>query len=353
MNCWQVKLNFHTPLHIGVDGIGQENVDQTFHSDALFGAIVSIWAQVYPEDLQKEFFTNPSFSVSSCFPWFEHKKQSIEFYPIPIGAFDKVLSELDEDNSKTRKALKKKRFFSKRLFEIYLQEGKDGFSKQIKHNLNYVKTGGAYLLQPEDFTMFYQDSKEPESSKLQDQVKTKEVPRISVSRSGSQDTQIWYFAKQYYQSGGLFFLLQCDDPKIKKKLTTIINILGDTGIGADRSTGHGFFTPTYEKKYSLKEAKGKSLHLQLSLLLPNQSDIQAICDGTHKSYDLITRKGAVTLPGKMNLRKNPVQMFQIGSSFSSPLEGQCAEVLQLHQNEPEKKMSIYRYGKAFNIRMKA
>ncbi|MBF0239927.1 MAG: type III-A CRISPR-associated RAMP protein Csm4 [SAR324 cluster bacterium] len=331
---WKVQLNFgSTPVHIGLDGIGQEKLDQTFHSDAVFGALASVWALVYPEDICDAFFQNPPFRVTSCFP----VMNNIEFFPMPIGLLDKYL----EHQPDLVKPLKKILWISRPLFEVCLRKGENLVSDPLfQQALIHIPHNREYL------HIKYLSS--------QSKIIASEVPRLFIDRQGRQaeEGHIWYFTKLYFKEASWFFLIHFETStteKQKKRLETIIHLLGDTGIGADRSVGHGLFTPNIDKQYKLSEAASPREYLHLSLTLPAPDDLQPSLVSSSR-YSLTMRKGAVTFPGKGNMRKNPVRMFTAGSCFSYRLKGQTVPVLTLNEGQSDE-TRIYRYGHSFQLGM--
>ena len=107
-------LTFTTPVHFGLEGIGQERIDHTVHSDTLWGAILDKWLLLYDDDpaiLCRE----PSFTVSSAFPLIDGTR----FYPVPTGALSKVMNDVAQLETGAipleLKDLKKIRYVAERL----------------------------------------------------------------------------------------------------------------------------------------------------------------------------------------------------------------------------------------------
>ena len=80
-------LLFQQPVHFGLEGIGQENIEQTVRSDTLWGAIIQKWLLLHADDPTK-LCRNSPFTVSSCFPLVGGQR----YYPVPLGALDRLMN---------------------------------------------------------------------------------------------------------------------------------------------------------------------------------------------------------------------------------------------------------------------
>jgi CRISPR-associated protein Csm4 len=165
--------------------------------------------------------------------------------------------------------------------------------------------------------------------------------RISSDRINQLNTGLFDFSRIYYhENTGLYFLAKMEDENIKSSFEAALSLLGDTGIGADRNTGHGLFK-FYPETIDIPEPKNKAI--ALSLVSPNQADLQHL-EGA--AYDLIKRGGWIA---GTSYRKKPIRMFTEGSSFKETLCGQVQNVTPNQEVADMLKYQIYRDGRGFFV----
>jgi len=245
------KLYFHSPLHIGKKGIGEESVDTTIRSDTLFSAI--IWAySVMEEERISQIIENavsgkPDFLISSTFPF----DGEALYFPVPANI--------------------------------------------------RLKRGG--LIKKEDFERVIKGEKEVEDA----EVKSYEISEVSknVQSRITGRTDIYSVGETRFKpNSGLYFLAKGDD------LTKVLKYLGEVGIGGYRSVGKGRFDLKKEE-ISFNSGNKHDFFVTLSLFLPKKNEIELLKH--HKSrYFLEHRTGWTNIPG-MNPVKISLRMIQEGS----------------------------------------
>jgi len=127
------------------------------------------------------------------------------------------------------------------------------------------------------------------------------------------------------------------------KFEASLSLLGDQGIGADRSAGKGFFSPK-KSVITISTPKNPDHFLTLSLVHPSQDEFNLA-----KRYQIVERRGWVTSPhGGRSLRQKSVRMLLEGSVFKGEVQGDVPKVL-----DPLEEMGlrhpVYRWGKAFPL----
>ena len=114
---------------------------------------------------------------------------------------------------------------------------------------------------------------------------------------------------------GLFFLVEGSDEKIRDVLAPVLRFLEHWGIGADRTTGKGFFKFEIEDFQIAEPAESNAL-VNLSLFIPKDSNQLAEIDGDTRflPYRLENRecKGWSATGG---FEKTPILFFSEGSVF--------------------------------------
>ncbi|HEC91939.1 MAG TPA: type III-A CRISPR-associated RAMP protein Csm4, partial [Candidatus Atribacteria bacterium] len=165
--------------------------------------------------------------------------------------------------------------------------------------------------------------------------KEKEVARVVIDRK-TNASNIYYFGEvEYCDNCGLHFLIKLMDDEIRSKVEAAIRLLGDEGIGGDRSYGKGLFEVEFDGfEWNIEEGK----FLNLSLYLPKENEIEMVRKGW---YEIVNRSGWVYSVDKRGERKRFVRMIKEGSTFSGNKEfyGKLIDV-----SISEEHHHIYRYG---------
>ncbi len=309
--CYQ--LTFHGALH--VDGRGTafyEQAEAVVRSDTLSAAIASTWLQLYPED-SESLFEQPPYLLSSAFPYYRERL----FFPRPVAS--KAIS-LPADQLSAAKTVKKAQWLEADLW-VQAANGEPDW-----HEHGDITDGGLMTVEVQliSDTLWCIEGK----------------PRIAVDRGGSHaaDGQLFNFARvHYHPEGGLFFLARFDDVQSQSRFESVLSLLGDNGLGSDRSNGHGHFT---FKQSPVPELR-VTLPICLSLLNPCNEDM-----GNNwlesAAYDLVRRGGWI---GGSSWRKQSIRMFTEGSHFSRRLQGRMVRVGE----HPVAGHPIYRDGRAFMV----
>lgn len=317
-------LEFSTPLHMGVEGIGQERINTTIHSDTLWGALAQMWSLLF-DDSPRELASKCPFLVSSCFPLVGGKR----LYPLPARAKEdlaKELATIGEDEAGIRfKQLKKIRYIEESLLErlicgdtIYLED----LQKAQSH--------------------FPGLSKNTEGHSVTSQRPRQRIDRLT---GGVEGESFFYCTDQYFKpKSGLFFLYESDDTSIREMFEAALRLLGDTGLGADRSIGRGRFTFTsHETNLSHSEDSGKKL--LLSLYHPTPSELaEGVLKGA--SYELVRRGGHAATPAVGNLRRADLWVLGEGATLLQQVKGDIPEVLSESDGA---RHPVLRYARALTL----
>ena len=170
-----------------------------------------------------------------------------------------------------------------------------------------------------------------------------ERPRLAMDRASNShaDELLFHFSRVWlHPKAGLYFLAQFEDDSARANFEAALRLLGDEGIGADRTNGNGWFSFERMASLDLKPANGKQA-MALSLVNPAPTDCQPDDWLEGSAYKLISRGGWI---GGTGLRKQRLRMFTEGSVFKSALQGQVVEVSPEHSPHP-----VYRDGRGFFV----
>ena len=278
---------------------------------------MATWAIVAPEQIEQQ-VKSPSFRLSSAFPFFK------DCYFLPRVLSSQAI-KLPVERLKEAKKLKKIQWLDADLWKASLTD--PHWAEQI--NL----TGG-----------ICQGVIASKSRNLPEQLWVEEErPRLAIDRTTNQssDGQLFNFSRiWFHQDGGLYFLAVFNDATSQKQFETVLNILADSGIGADRTSGNGCFKWQHGKNPGLQPADHNKA-VALSLVNPAPSDCQTgWLEGS--AYKLISRGGWI---GNTGSRKQRLHMFTEGSVFSQPLQGRIVDVSI--DAMPQK---VYRDGRGFFVK---
>lgn len=288
----EYRLTFTAPVHFGIEGIGQECVENRGRSDTLWGAIIQQWLLLYPQEDPELLCRQPPFLVSSCFP----RINEISFYPLPLGALDHLFAEITatKDQRLTFKDLKGIRFVSKSLFTELI--------RGEKVPLSAIRADSAFPLPP---TPMATDNGQQADFYLMSQ-----RPRLRIDQlsGGPVDGAFYYCADQHFNStgkSGLFFLASFADEEAQMRFEAALRLLGDTGLGGDRSVGRGAFVASEAIVSDLPTVTFSDAHLLLSLYHPTKIEVaRGILKESSAAYALIRRSGHAAAPAVSSFRRS-------------------------------------------------
>lgn len=293
---YAVKLNIQSPLHIGKEGLGMEDSSVMLHSDTLYSAIYSAWTELF--QIEGEL----PIRSSSAYPYVK----DIYFFPkpgLPAPGFEDA-----EKRDSYAKDVKKAAFVDFDTFQYWINGETIDFERMKEKN-NLLKSFVVSTVRP----------------------------RITLDRI-THDSSPYFIGEVHFDRSadcGLYFVVDTD-PDNWDKLNRVMVYLGESGIGGERSSGYGKFTPFFLDDFKLPSVVDGGRHLTLSLILPRDKEeaTKAI------SYRLLRRSG-----WSKNTPHKQVHMFAEGSVFSTPVEGKTAIVADVGH-------PVYRYGRSFLVKVR-
>jgi CRISPR-associated protein Csm4 len=348
MSVWKlVKLNFGRNLaHFGEVGIGMENTSDRIRSDGLFSAWVSTYARLFRkegiEELLQLFPTQeqpqliPPFRISSTFIYREVGQDTIYYLPRPL----KFPINYPDQDLAFFKAYKKLNYLPLKIWQRWYQGiGFTTDDAQELENHTLDKTGGE-LATAETFN--YNKA-----------CTIEQLPKIAIDRN-TRATNIYHtgfvqFAWEKDKNpAGLYFLIELspEGEKLANKLQAALHLLGEEGIGGERSSGAGRFEVSWlelpENWKKVVNFQAGNHHTLMSLFWDSSIKDEFL---DKASYEIQERGGWVT---ESQLRRQMVRMFSEGSVFSSPPQGKLVDV------KPKEftKHSIYRSGISLSLPIK-
>ncbi len=362
------RLRARSPFHLGERGVGIEEASVILHADTLFSALIITLRELghnvdalldaFPQQDGPASLT-PPFRLTSAFPYLG----TVRLFPRPMIPLP-GLKELSDPTQ--AKALRKVRYVSQRIFEDILQ-GKSVAAHWTQAKNTLLQNGQVWLAANELQTLQqnYQQAlaREAQSNRRQPFAETfdpltgsfrlwsaETVPRVTVDRRHSR-SQVYAAGRvSFVNGGGLFFIVDYRHPDWRAPLEQALRALGQSGIGGERSSGHGQFSLEIEERVSLQSAAGQGGdYVTLSLYWPPRAEVEAgILNGA--SYSLFNRRGWLASPDGMNLRRKEVRMLGEGAAFKGQPQGALANVTPPFEGDPHQlPHPVWRYGLAFPL----
>jgi CRISPR-associated protein Csm4 len=354
---WQlVKLDFQgSPVHFGEVGIGLEAITERIHSDTLFSAWVSAYAKLYPElinELLDKFpytanphqLSAPPFQISSTLVY-GHPENSKENTSECIYYLPTLLQpprNYPINDLKLAKIFRKLKFVPREIWQRWYQG--QGFDTADQDEL---------LTKPEARQGKLTDAGTFCYSEM---FKNQTLPKVSVDRihhgTNFYHTSFTYFPAQ----AGIYFLFKMSepDPILLQQLQASLALLGDEGIGGERSSGAGRFQATWYdlsptwRSIIQEESTTHNSHALISLFWDDPKICADLLANSNTRYQLQERGGWISAQSGRQLRRKNVQMFTEGSVFLKPPQGQLVIVTPQELNR-KKHHPIYRSGISLSL----
>jgi CRISPR-associated protein Csm4 len=296
-----VKLAFSAPLHLHNERADYAESLTRLHSDKIYAALMQMTGlfgfKTPIIDLESGTTT---FTISSAFPYTTVGEQMVYFLPKPFKRFHRP-AQTQALWEKREKDLKNIEWIDLQLYSKHLADAK-GLEVQLEW---LQETCKSYM------------SVHPLKSFLKSQLE----PKVRISRVG-EDSEPYYLERLFFQQGSGLYVIFKGSATDFEVFCKWMKLLGQEGIGTDRSIGNGLFTIQREENASVLAAfrsifEVKSDHsVNLSLYLPKSSlDLEAQLDSAHAGYTLLKRGGWITTEGMNTLRKRGSYFFAEGSVF--------------------------------------
>jgi CRISPR-associated protein Csm4 len=231
-----VTLRPRGPFHVG-QSIGNEQQKVYGHvpSDTLFGALVTVWAQMgRADEIVAAFANQPPFTVSSVFPCLLDQRDParvlVRLAPLPMV-------KLPDDTLLKPKDKKRIRLVSWGVLER-LRAALPLDDQVTPENLVQGKT--VWMLKEERAAV---EQAWGRSADAQPWWATRVVPRVTVDRVTSASNLFHSGRVDMAEGVGLWFAIQCepDQAEYMLPIRSALDVLADIGLGGLRSIGHGAF----------------------------------------------------------------------------------------------------------------
>jgi len=355
------------PFHFGGRGVGMEHSDVGLAADSLFSALCVIVAEdagaAALEALLRRFQrtegAGPPFRLTSLMPY----AGAVHLLPYPSTGAPKTPAAAD---MRRRKAFKDIAWVSESVFRV-LARGEPVPQDALDNGMPVALHGGKiWVTAAEKAALASFRARDPETNEQQEGVlwRTAIRPRVTVDRRSSASavysTGATHFNRCGDEQAGLYTVIEWldADRPIQDTIKRCFKLLGEAGIGGERSTGHGHFTPVFDDldRWDIAAPAG-AYFATLSPYLPAAGEAAALQPGSR--YEIVLRRGWLSMPGYSNLRRGAARMLADGSVLCWPEPGRPDAVLgELADVTPrrlaeETGRRVYRYGLAFPVRVAA
>jgi CRISPR-associated protein Csm4 len=337
MSTYLYWLSFNAPVHFGSTGIGLEVTESRLASDSLTSALINAFAVLGTADsaisaLQGE---TPAFTLSSLFPFGPMvqagRTETAYALPRPLSP-PKV--ESTEVRSRFGKDLKRVQYLTPDDFLRWINDA----ALTATELESIVERGKQLACRWDPVTQVGWWA-------------TELRPRVALDR-GSQNSNLWSCgALRFHEDAGLYGLVEINDLAWKNDLETAFGLLGELGVGGERTYGMGTFAfsglkPLEEVWRTLPPAKPHRAVL-LSRYFPTQNELANISDW-FEAWDWVESRGYV-VSGRTTttLKRQRVRLIIEGSVTRQPVQGRMVEVTPPHAATLGLPHRVYRSGLAF------
>jgi CRISPR-associated protein Csm4 len=346
-------LSFPHGLHVGR---GVESLDETLSyvpSDTLFAALLDIW-NILGRDVKNllaDENAEPAFRVTSAFPF----AGQVRFYPMPVD-LRAVFSQSVLENEGAGKTIKKIRYLSEGLLQKALKNGKLDEYLFEKENKKPAKglgiQSGALWLTDEEIQALPKAIRERKDKKgnrspralwVQKVWAMQTISRVTLDRISSAPNLFQAARTVYTDECGLWFGATGQ----LEKLAAILPVLGENGLGGERTAGYGAFSYEESKHFpGFSSPQPNERAYLLSRYHPRKEEV-ALLQVDSAAYRLETVRGWLRTPDKAAVqRRKPIWMVTEGSLLIGNPQGDAPNVKPEYEAPNGEKIShpIYRPG---------
>jgi CRISPR-associated protein Csm4 len=333
------RLRLRSPLHVGDQGIGSEVTHAYVPSDTLFSAVAVIWRTLpgLPHSLAELLDEqNPPLVLTSAFPYAGNvlllPRPHLPHAPNP---------RKDESGKRFRRVRWVSHTLFARLIAAPGQEELDSLWQQGKT----VQTGAVWVTANECKHLEQLLGSQCDDLHLWS---TGIVPRVAVDRV-TNASQIHHTGRASFAEGCGLWCMARGTANWLAALEKVLAVLGDEGLGGERSNGNGQFTleplalpslPSAESSYVVLLSRTAPTAGQMDLLRRPQS-----------AYELVLVGGFSGTPGDSPLVRRQVRMLVEGSIIGAPAAssvlGHLVDVTPSGAPLPDHR--IYRSGLGFAV----
>lgn len=266
------RLAPRTAFHFGLRGVGVEETATFCPADTLFSALcltLREWERDGSRQLEAWLARFPPLNgggppplrLSSAFPY----AGEVLFFPKPL-----VPANLPPETRRTEaKTLKKITYVSQGILRAWLAQ--EDLNDQVDDDL-LLHGGRVWVTRDELGTL--KDFRDPGTGQIR-MWATQPRPRVTVDRMTSQSSVYRAGVVRFQKRAGLYSLVEFLDDghgAERERMKTLLEVLGDSGLGGERSSGYGQFKLEGPKVFSGLGSADGELFLTLSPYHPTEAE---------------------------------------------------------------------------------
>lgn len=338
-------------FHFGRQGHELETSVETFPSDSLFGAIVTVYRELFgdvAEFLYPWEIGQPPFVLSSVFPYVG----DLPLFPMP-----RLRVNLEPVPGR-RKRLKNLKYVSPTILNHLLNGdamdnyfGDDGPAVSLQNGSIWLDASEIDAL-PSGLLRSLPRNPQRQALALRSHSvwHSEPVPRVTIDRI-TNSSNIYQVGRTVFADGcGLWVLADIHDRG--QILESLLADLGIRGIGGERNSGYGAFSlgePFAE--ITLPPPGDAARVMTLSRYHPRYEELAANVLRGGASYELVTVGGWLASPNGKAQRRRRVRMIEAGSvlEHTTPILGQLVDVRPVYEAPGAPPHPVYRNGYALTI----
>lgn len=306
-----IRLHFHAPLHLATGKSQYDRSGQILHSDALLAALFvnALHLGASPEEALAMM---DGVRLSSGFPFWREE----HFFPKPMARMPFQIQEVEEERQ--GKPFKKMRFLGKSWLERLLRQEAASIDQE-----QHLHCKGTFLSDHPD--VLTQASTNPKFSIFRSEVSQ----RVTIAPDHLEESVPYFTDRIFFApDAGLSVLAEIKDENFRSLFQQAFRLLGDNGVGTDRSVGNGFFEPEFTQ-LALELPVNATHQINLGLYCPADEELDEP-DYHQSAWQLIKRGGylaGAVDPDQITLRKRSIFMFEEGSVFPNKrLQGKREDI---------------------------
>ena len=345
MQAMAYPLRPRAPFHFGVRGVGVEATALMARSDSLFSALCITLRELYGKAELTRFLgqfptrdnpaRDPPLLLSAGLPY----AGEVRFLPRPLLPVPGLESAPTE-----QKYQKKIAFVSETIFRAWVGGGD---VLQYYERRNLLHGGQVWVTADERAALSgFDDFLDEDTGRVRMWV-VGDVPRVTVDRVSSSSSVYQAGQVRFAPGAGLYLLVGWRDDEWRDRFRELLQVLGDAGIGGERSSGYGLFTPLKPQPVTLPDADGTARWVTLSSCWPLPGQEGILEPGA--AYRLENRRGWMDSPDGRNLRRKSVHMLEPGSVLCTLPEQTVYGGLADVTPKVFKAHTVWRYGLALPV----
>ncbi|MEZ4864407.1 MAG: type III-A CRISPR-associated RAMP protein Csm4 [Caldilineaceae bacterium] len=325
----RVKLWPRGPFHFGKRGVGLNETEIAMPADSFFSALCNAIHGLQGTAAVAEFIARfpsadrteqaPPLRITSLMPFVEPGAGLTPIYLLPMPLLH---IPIGKDPIGQRKQMKQIQWVSHAIFAQIISghslltapdkaELLENAHDEVRAKPRTVQQGSVWLSRSE-----YNSLHDPETRFWSVGIR----PRVAVDRITGASAVYSSGSVNFAKNAGLYLYIEWlagVDVAVRQQVQAAITYLGDSGIGGERTYGYGQYSASFEdlQEMPIQQPSNATHVTTLSPFLPKPSERTVLMGDAR--YEIILRRGWLTLPGYSNLRRPTVRMVDVGAILST------------------------------------